>query len=219
VRKSGAVVKTPDNEEESMTSGNDLQDKVFGIGLSRTGTKSLAAALNTLGIRTKWYPQDPVTYRELVMAQYRLSILKTYRGLTDTPVVPYYPQFDRLYPGSKFILTVRDKNAWLQSCAKHWANSGISAPEPDSAPFWRKFAQFIDCCVYGSYAFDPDRWSYVWDTHVENVTRYFKGRPEDLLILDVTCGDAWSQLSSFLSLPATDQPFPKINDFRSPLLG
>lgn len=33
------------------------------------------------------------------MAQYRLSILDRYQGLTDTPVVPYFPQFDRLFPG------------------------------------------------------------------------------------------------------------------------
>jgi len=195
------------------------EGKIFGIGLSRTGTKSLAGALNLLGIRTKWFPQDAQTYRELIMGEYRLSILRTYQGLTDTPVVPYFAQFDRLYPGSKFILTVRDKGAWLRSCARHWANSGITGPEPDSAPFWRKFAQFIDCCVYGSYAFNKDRWSYVFDTHTENVTRYFSDRPDRLLVMDVTKGDGWDKLCPFLGLDAPDGSFPKINDFQSPLLG
>ena len=195
------------------------QRKVFGIGLSRTGTKSLAGALNLLGIRTKWYPQDPQTYYELVMGQYRLSILKSYQGLTDTPVVPYYPQFDQLYPGSRFVLTVREKDAWLRSCAKHWATSGITGPEPESEPFWRKFAQFMDCCVYGSYAYNPDRWSCVYDTHLDNVTRYFAGRPDDLLILDVTKGEGWETLCPFLGLDVPVEPFPKINDFQSPLLG
>jgi len=51
--------------------------KIFGIGLRRTGTKSLAGALNLLGIRTKWFPQDAQTYRELIMGEYRLSILRT----------------------------------------------------------------------------------------------------------------------------------------------
>lgn len=204
-----------------MSSGDRTgeQSKIFGVGLSRTGTKSLAGALNLLGIRTKWYPQDPQTYYELVMEQYRLSILKTYQALTDTPVVPYFPEFDQLYPGSRFVLTVRDKDAWLRSCAKHWANSGITGPEPESAPFWRKFAQFMDCCVYGSYAFNPDRWSYVYDAHLANVTAYFSDRPDDLLIMDVTKGEGWEKLCPFLGLDVPVELFPKINDFQSPLLG
>ncbi|HBJ34419.1 MAG TPA: hypothetical protein DDZ51_06570 [Planctomycetaceae bacterium] len=193
--------------------------KVFGIGLSRTGTKSLAAALNMLGIRTKWYPQDYQTYCELLMANYRLSILEKYDGLTDTPVVPYYAQFDSLYPGSRFVLTVRNKQLWLASCAKHWANSGIKGPESINAPFWRHFAQWIDSVVYGSYQFNADRWSYVYDTHIRNVAWYFSNRPNDLLVLDVSDKDAFHRLSTFLGCDALPGPFPTVNDFQSPLLG
>lgn len=193
--------------------------KVFGIGLSRTGTKSLTAALNMLGVKTKWYPQDWDTYCDLLMGQYQLRVLQEYQGLTDTPVAPYYAQFDKEYPGSRFILTVREKEAWLRSCAKHWANSGIYGPVPDSAPFSSKFAQFVDCCVYGSHQFNPDRWSFVYDTHVENVKRYFRDRPNDLLVIDIPGGEGWEKLCPFLGLEPIDEPFPTVNAFRSPLLG
>lgn len=195
------------------------QSKCFGIGLSRTGTKSLAVALNLLGIRTKWYPQDYDTYRDLVLANYRLRILEQYDGLTDTPVAPYYPQFDTHFPGSKFILTVRDKDAWLQSCRKHWEKFRIEEPEPDDAPHVRKFAQWIDCVVYGSRRFDADRWSWVYDRHVDNVKHYFRDRPEDLLVIDFPRGGGWPELCAFLGKAPPDQPFPKINDFHAPLLG
>ena len=38
-------------------------------------------------------------------------------AITDITVAPYYAQLDQLHPGSKFILTTREKNAWLASMA------------------------------------------------------------------------------------------------------
>ena len=75
-----------------------VRQKVFGLGLSKTGTTSLAAALNTLGIKTIWYPHDEKTLAELRSAEYRLSILEEYDGAVDTPIVPYYAQLDKIYP-------------------------------------------------------------------------------------------------------------------------
>jgi hypothetical protein len=43
----------------------DRETKVFGIGLSRTGTVSLATALTALGIEARHYPHDPITQEEL----------------------------------------------------------------------------------------------------------------------------------------------------------
>ena len=44
-----------------MTTAN-FENKVFGLGMSRTGTSSLCEALNHLGIRTTHYPFDPTTH-------------------------------------------------------------------------------------------------------------------------------------------------------------
>jgi len=191
--------------------------KVFAIGLSRTGTKSLAVALNHLGIKTKWYPQDRQTYHELVLGNYRLSILEEYQAITDTPIVPFYPQLDEAFPGSKFILTVREKASWLKSCEKHWAGSRIPPSDP---PFWQRYANFIDACVYGCNAFNASRFSYVYDLHVANVREYFRDRAEDLLVLDVCNGGGFEKLCPFLGLPVPDDPaFPKENNFKSEKLG
>lgn len=187
--------------------------KIFAIGLSRTGTKSMAVALNHLGIKTKWYPQDEQTYRELVMGQYRLTVLEEYQALTDTPVVPFYPQLDEAYPGSKFIITIRDKRAWLRSCEKHWAGSRVP---PNDPPFWQRFANYIDACVYGCNAFNESRFSYVYDRHLKNVRDYFDKRRDDLLIINVCDGQGYEALCPFLGLPTpTEMSFPKENDFSS----
>jgi len=96
--------------------------KVFGIGLSRTGTRSLTQALQVLGFDAIHYPADEDTYAELAHGQCELSVLRNYDALTDITTVPYYQQLDKIYPGSKFILTVSDREGWLKSCRNHWFN-------------------------------------------------------------------------------------------------
>lgn len=191
---------------------NVLQNgnKVFGVGLSRTGTTSLTDALNLLGIRTMHYPHDDQTFAELARGNYDLSVLREYQGVTDTPVAPFYAQLDRIWPGSKFILTVRDKAQWLQSTEAHWAllkQHGKMATDEG----FQAFADFISACVYGTIYFSAERFSYVYDQHVQNVRAYFADRPDDLLILDITKGEGWEKLCGFLGVPVPDHDFPFVN--------
>jgi len=192
--------------------------KVFGIGLSRTGTRTLAAALNLLGIKAKWFPSDLTTYSELISGRFELSILKQYHALTDTPAVPYYPQFDRIYPGSKFILTVREKESWLESAEKHWVANTFRGLEPPNAPHWRHFCSFINCSVYGCHGFNRDRFSYVYDTHVENVHRFFRDRSDSVLTINICTGEGWQVLCPFLGCEIPEVRFPRMDSFKSPLL-
>lgn len=185
-------------------------NKVFGIGLSRTGTTSLTDALNLLGVRTMHYPHDDQTFAELARGNYRLSVLSEYQGVTDTPVAPFYAQLDRAWPGSKFILTVRAKTQWLQSAEAHWSLLKQHGKMADDQRF-QAFADFISACVYGTIYFSAERFSYVYDVHVQNVRAYFADRPEDLLVLDITSGEGWGKLCAFLGLPVPDQDFPYVN--------
>src|SRR6266508_2610995 len=121
--------------------------KVFGLGLSKTGTTSLTKALNILGIRSIHFPNDQQTFHELQRGEYRLSILDKYQGVSDTPVAPFFAQLDSAWPGSKFILTVRDKASWLRSAEAHW--QVILAKRRAEDPEFRAFCDFINACVYG----------------------------------------------------------------------
>lgn len=193
-------------------------NKIFGIGLSRTGTKSLAAALNVLQIKTIWYPQDQQTFAELAIGKYELSVLQYYDGATDTPIAPFYPQLDQIYPGSKFILTIRDPDDWLKSCAKHWMSLPVAVPLPPDAPVWQQFAFFISTAVYGTCGFNGARFRYVYQSHLASVRRYFEGREDDLLTMDIAAGDGWERLCQFLDRPVPNRPFPHVNAFDDPLL-
>jgi Sulfotransferase domain len=179
--------------------------KVFGLGLSRTGTTSLGGALNKLGISTKHYPYDRTTYAELTSGTYRLAVLEKFDAIVDITVAPYYAQLDQAYPGSKFILTTRDVESWLQAIEKHFA---FLESWDDMNDQFRRFTEFINACVFGSLRFNADRFRYVYETHLTNVSEYFRGRPDSLLTMDICGGEGWDRLCDFLDTPVPGEPFP-----------
>jgi len=183
--------------------------KVFGIGLSRTGTKSLNEALRILDFDVVHYPCDRRTYGELSRGVYRLSLLERRDGITDITVAPFYAQLDRIYPGSKFVLTLRDTVSWLASMEKHMAANRLSAVLPDLMTE-RKMRRLLRTAVYGSQTFSRDRYAHVFDLHRRNVIDHFDGRPESLLVMNLTAGEGWETLCDFLDRPVPDRPFPWI---------
>ena len=190
----------------------DGDGRVFGLGLSRTGTTSLGHALSTLGIRTIHYPSDARTRQQLRGGDYRLDILERFRGVVDTPVVPFYAQFDRHYPGSKFILTVRDRKPWLASVRALWKRDKEAfIPNADVLDY----RHFVRAAVYGTLSFNEDRLDFVYETHVRNVLDYFRGRQTDLLVLDICAGEGWDKLCPFLDAAVPDVPFPVSNTAES----
>jgi hypothetical protein len=178
-------------------------EKVFGIGLSKTGTTSLTAALDILGVPTIHNPHDDRTRRELQSGRPKLTVLERYQAVTDIPVAPYYAQLDRLYPGSKFILTVRDVDSWIESTRNHWR----LIPSWEADPFYG----FLHAAVYGCLQFDENRFRWAYETHRRNVEHYFSGRPDDLLVMDLVGGDGWERLCSFLGLDIPATAFPHRN--------
>ncbi|MEH6379728.1 sulfotransferase family protein [Streptomyces sp. KLMMK] len=185
--------------------------KIFGIGLSRTGTRSLTAALRTLGFDVAHYPADPGTYAALLAGTARFPLLDHRDGITDITVVPYYQDLDRAWPGAKFILTVREEEGWLASCRTHWkpavdGKAGRSEVYP-------QLQRFLRAAVYASHAFDPERFRTVARRHTAEVLRHFAGRPGDLLVLDITAGQGYERLAPFLGVPVPDGPFPHTNAY------
>lgn len=169
-----------------------MSEKVFGIGLSKTGTTSLHHALGALGLKSKHYPQRP----EIFSCDFRH--LDRYDAVTDIPIAPYYPQLDAAYPGAKFILTVRNVDEWLQSMEKWWRRERRPS----------EFMLRVRIAVYGVVEFHAARLRYVYEKHASDVREYFARRPGDLLILDICAGEGWDELCAFLRKPVPSSPFP-----------
>jgi hypothetical protein len=182
--------------------------KIFGLGLSRTGTKSLTLALQRLGHNVVHYPRDEATLRDLMRGNYNFSALQTHDGITDITVAPFYPQLDALFPASKFILTTRDKEAWLRSMESFFAKP-LHPNKADNETI-KQLRLILRFAVYGSYEFNRERFSCVFDEHTQRVQEYFRGRPDSLLVLDITAGDGWEKLCAFLGQPLPNEPFPSV---------
>lgn len=183
--------------------------KVFGLGLSRTGTRSLTIALQIMGYDVVHYPIDDETFEDLAEANYAFRILEHYDGITDITVSPFYAELDRTWPDAKFILTTRSKEAWLRSCRNHWYNRpAFPEVEDESNATHMKIRRLLRAATYGTYAYNADRFSQVYDQHVRNVQAYFADKPGKLLTLDICGGEGWEKLAPFLSRDVPNQSFP-----------
>jgi hypothetical protein len=187
--------------------------KIFAVGLSRTGTSTLNEALRLLGHRSVHFPDDATTQTEITnflarrTPELRLSLLTSVDALTDTPVSATYQALDRAYPGSRFILTVRDKKSWLESCRKYWRGPLLRYLNGPTAAYIRR----INAAVYGAEDYDRFRFSSTYDAHVTGVLDYFSARPDDLLVMRICNGDGWEPLCRFLATALPRSAFPRLN--------
>lgn len=181
--------------------------KIFGLGLSRTGTTSLHAALVLLGKSSIHYPINAA--RHWLAGNFSADPLANYTACLDIPTQVYYRELDEKYPRSKFILTIRDKDRWLDSVERMMRSVG----KPGTNTSVR---DMIRVASYGITSFNHGRLSRVFDQHNDLVQQYFASRPESLLVMDIPNGDGWEQLSKFLGVAAINTKFPQ---FKTPNIG
>ncbi len=171
--------------------------KVFCIGFHKTGTTSLAVALQALGYRVT----GPNGVRDPAIAanvhKMAHDLVGKYDAFQDNPWPILYKELDERYPGSKFILTMRETRSWINSQVKHFG--------PRETPM-RKWIYGVGCP-----AGNEDIYTRRFDAHNREVLSHFSNRPGDLLVLELSKGDGWEKLSPFLGKPIPDMPFPHAN--------
>ena len=181
--------------------------KVFGIGLSRTGTSSLDAALKTLGYHTMHW-LNPIT-RDLI--QQRDFLL--FDAFSDICVSYQFEWLYHTYPNSKFILTTRPLNSWVRSVENHYhlqhdtaLPSGLTTPSARGR--FRTQAGQIEANIYGNH----DTWHGAYTAFSERVEGFFQGKPCDrFLKLAITEGQGYETLCPFLDRPIPQEDFPTKN--------
>ena len=181
--------------------------KVFGIGLSRTGTSSLAVALEMLGFRTAHYLVGYELYVALEVrpATVTVSAINSLDAVTDLPMASLYQALDEGYGGSKFILTVREEEAWHRSCEAFFR---LGRKQPETS-FERRYACRVLKEAYGVLYYERNCFELAYREHIAGVLGYFgAGRGDDLLVLDICGGEGWEKLCPFLGLPEPKVSFP-----------
>jgi len=57
--------------------------------------------------------------QDTLSGDFQFDFLKEYDRATDSPIPSIFLELDTHYPGSKFILTVRDPDEWIKSEENH----------------------------------------------------------------------------------------------------
>jgi Sulfotransferase domain len=178
--------------------------RIFGIGLTKTGTASLHAALELLDYRSlHWGGFETLAEvcraidESRPMLDYLDPELDAFSDIFA--ITHYFYLADVQYPGSKFILTVRDLEQWLDSRRRHVErNQQMRAAG--------EYSEDVEV--------DIDGWATEHRRHEAVVRGYFANRPDNLLVLDITAGDGWEPLCAFLGRALPEAPFPHENRFR-----
>ncbi len=172
-------------------------NKVFEVGMAKTGTTSLGDAFKILGFRHKGW--DPKLFDQCQNGDYEETFIvaNEYEAFEDGPWHDFdlYKKFDKLFPNSKFILLERNINDWIRSHENHFSEK-VNANNIKEKYLIKDYKslkkQFeIDYC-----------------THYKKVKDYFEDRQNDLLVMRICDGDGWEKLCSFLEIPIPQVAFP-----------
>ena len=181
--------------------------KIFGIGLTRTGTTTLAAALTALGMNTLHWTNSLTC--ELISD----DDLHLFDAFTDTPVCTAFEKYYYMFPASKFIYTMRPLDSWIDSMNRHWRRAlGIcefsefqrQLGTPHTFRFGSEFCR-IQRVLYLNHA----ELRQANEAYDQRVRRFFSDKPKDrFLAFNVFEGHGWRELCEFLGSKAPALPFP-----------
>lgn len=200
--------------------------KVIGAGFGRTGTMSLKAALEQLGVGPCFHMIDlirdpsPLPYWQAAAAGEDVDWREAMAGWessVDWPGCSFWEQLLETWPDAPVLLSVRDPEAWYRSCtnsihaAKELALRGELEGNSENPPSPEVLAMINDLIWNGTFDgrfLDKQHALDVFQRHVDAV----RGRvPVDqLLIYEV--GQGWEPLCEFLGVPVPEVPFPHLND-------
>ncbi|WP_258105243.1 sulfotransferase family protein [Marinoscillum sp. MHG1-6] len=176
-------------------------NKVFCIGLSRTGTTSLHELLQELDLRSVHYIEPLIEGKDWTLVDHNDAI-------SDTPIPLLFKSCDQRYPHSKFILTTRNKDAWLDSMKWLFRHGKVIWNWPRSVDQYHRE-------LYGTKNYDQKKLSRAFDEYHDKARSYFKDRPEDLLEINIDNGFEVKAICDFLNVPLKKVTPIHIRDRRS----
>jgi sulfotransferase family protein len=155
--------------------------KYFAIGFNKTGTSSIHRVFLASGL---YATHDSRWGRK------KNQIEIWHRQAFSDGGPRNFARIDRAFPNSRFILNVRDLDAWLDSRIAHLQRTSQRKPRrPDGN--WRDTDKAVQ------------KWVRARNRHHGAVLSYFRDRPDDLLVVNfIRDPDAASKIARFCGGPA-----------------
>ena len=200
--------------------------QVIGAGYGRTGTMTLKAALEQLGAGPCFHMIDLIrseTRVELWEAAVAgedvdwHEVFEGWEATVDWPGCSFYQPLMEAFPDAKVLLTVRDPDAWYESCRRtiHAAQAAIRGGDleggsetPPSPAVMNVIAPLIWDGEFDGRFEDRSFALDVFNAHNQEVRDTV---PADRLVVhEIT--DGWEPLARMLDVAVPDAPFPHLND-------
>lgn len=201
--------------------------QVIGVGMHRTGSMSVKAALERLGFGPCYHGLEALrraTDAEHWLAAYEAGgefdwpvIFEGYRATMDWPTLYFWEQLAAAYPDAKILLTDRDPERWWESHATMFRRDdtftrGVTSEEQQWAQEsafgrMRTVLSTIVSAGFDGRPLDKAHCLRVFERHYERVRRSVPA--ERLLVYRVQEG--WEPLCRFLGVDVPAEPFPRVN--------
>ena len=193
--------------------------KIFCIGLNKTGTTSLQKEMLIQGFTVGSQRQAALLFDDWVKRDFRRIIryCRTAQFFQDSPFsLPYtFIALDQAFPGSKFILMVRDDaEQWYKSLtrfhSKLWGNGKIPTAQDlknavredlKGTPMYRGRPYHTCFHVHDVPKNDPYKKEMLidyYETHNKNVKDYFRHRPDDFLVINLKKSEDYGRFCQFI---------------------
>lgn len=198
------------------------KQKVFCIGQNKTGTTSLKSAFEQLGYVVGNQRRAERLLDDYLQGKFE-KIIRYCRSAEVFQDVPFscpelFRHIDAAFPGSKFILTVRDSpETWYNSLVNFHTRLFGRGTIPDAASLLN--AKYVEqgwiyrfiVGVYGTSCdnpYDKEKMIAAYDAHNKSVIDYFRGRQDDLLVIDLSDRGSYRNFCDFLSISSPFAEFP-----------
>ena len=178
--------------------------KVLYVGHGKTGTSSFGTALEILGYRL--YENDLELMKAWNSREYNKlwKVADNYDAFEDYPWPYTYKEFDKQYPGTKFILGIRpNEDEWVNSIIYQTLRAGT-----------KNKRRLVAETHYHEYGFGKypvlyeEQYKEAYRQHNKEVREYFKDRDDFIEITLWSKGNYWKEICDFLECKEPTLPFP-----------
>lgn len=176
-----------------------VKTKVIGVGLNKTGTKSLRSCLHEWGYRHRTCDADAFDRFRAGGTDELLDEMADYDSFEDWPWPLMYREIDERYPDARFVLTVRsDPDVWFRSLCKMAVRMGP--------------LDTFERHIYGESMPQGHRARHIdfYEAHNQSVRDHFADRPGKLLEWCWDSAETSDELAQFLGEPTLGRS-PHIN--------
>lgn len=233
-----ALLKNPPTPAEPSERSRPM--RVLALGMSRTGTQSMANALSQLGYdrvyhghdmgndrreviawRDLWHRKQQPSGSHTIRSQDFDKIIGHYEAVTDAPAALFWSELMDAYPKAKIVLVRRDTEKWYQSfssvcidpyCSKrsHLVRWGVRLK---LLPF--NVLVFLPEIFMGYFQASNEsqlrkQGRQIFEQH--NASIVARAESEGRPLLQMTLNDGYEPLCKFLDKEVPDVAFPHGND-------